>query len=428
MAKATLTDDVLRKTVEAVIKHGDQQKAANALGIGSATVNQRLQKARKRNIKGAGFISPLANSNGGQRLHTMSAADKDRKIIFLTDETTKLRNALREAHREANTEELLREMLGHIVDAPVEQPDWTFKVPERGTGKATPEVPVSIFSDPHIGEVVQKREVNGMNEYNMAEAEKRIERYFSKLIELPTQFHTGNYPGIVVNYGGDIVSGGLHDELRKTDEDDVIPCVLKARDWIVEGFRRLADHYGRVYVPGVAGNHGRLTHRPEFKKYYKKNWDYLIFQLLKAHFQDDKRITFDFRPTNDVYYRVFNERYLLAHGDMLGVKGGDGIIGSVGPVMRGGVKQQGQSSAMGRPFDKLLIGHWHQRLWLPRAIVNNAIKGFDEYAMKALGAIPDRATQALWYVHPLLGMTAHWDIYCTKIEKQAPAEWVSWQV
>jgi hypothetical protein len=411
----------LKATIAAVKKHGDQIKAAAAMGHSPATINRRLKEAKRRGLPGAEYISPVSDRR------PVTEAEKDRKIVFQADEITRLNKALKTAHREASTEELLRELLGHIVDAPVEQPDWVIEPKDRSRGKATPEVPVTILSDWHVGEVVQKREVNGMNEFNLAIAEERAERYFSKLIELPSQFHTGNYPGIVVNFGGDTVSGGLHEELRKTDEDEVIPCVLKARDWLAEGLTRLADHYGRVYVPGACGNHGRLTHRPEFKKYFKKNWDFLIFQLLKSHFQDDKRLTFDMRPSNDVYYRVFNERYLLAHGDMLGVKGGDGIIGSLGPIMRGEVKVSGQSSSMGRPIDKLLIGHWHQRLWLPRTIVNGALKGFDEFAMKALGAKPDTPTQALWFVHPVIGMTAHWDVYCTKVTARAATPWVSWQ-
>jgi hypothetical protein len=89
------------------------------------------------------------------------------------------------------------------------------------------------------------------------------------------------------------------------------------------------------------------------------------------------------------------------------------------------VKRSGQSSALGTPFDKLIMGHWHQRLWLPRAIVAGSPKGFDEYSKNQLGAKPDRPTQPLWFEHPAHGMTAHWDVYVDK--KPAPAtEWVAW--
>jgi hypothetical protein len=201
---------------------------------------------------------------------------------------------------------------------------------------------------------------------------------------------------------------------------------LKAADWLVGGLERIAQDFKKVYVPCACGNHGRNTFKPEFKRYYRKNFDWLILQIVARHFQDDKRFHFDIRPSNDVHYRVWNERYLACHGDMLGVRGGDGIIGSIGPIVRGEIKQAGQSSALGLGFDHLVIGHWHQRLWLPRATVNNTLKGFDEWSMKALGAKPDRPTQALWFVHPSHGKTAHWDIFVDE-KPQAATEWISWK-
>jgi hypothetical protein len=56
------------------------------------------------------------------------------------------------------------------------------------------------------------------------------------------RYHTGNYAGIVVNLTGDFVSGGLHPELAKTDEEESIPAALRAgsdRRWAHELGRRL---------------------------------------------------------------------------------------------------------------------------------------------------------------------------------------------
>lgn len=350
----------------------------------------------------------------------------DRKFVLLQDEVRDLREKLREAHRAASTEDIIREIVGSIANAQRESPSWARETPKREKLKPTPEVPVTIWSDWHLGEVVEKAEVNGFNAFNMEIAETRIQRLIETTIKLCRHNHTGVYPGIVINLLGDFVSGGLHPELLSSDEDEVIPCCLKASDWLVAGLSRMADEFKRIYLPCATGNHGRQTVRPEFKRYYRKNFDWLILQIVARHFADDKRFQFDIRPSNDVHYRVFTERYLACHGDMLGVRGGDGIIGSIGPIVRGEVKQAGQSSGLGLGFDKLVMGHWHQRLWLPRAIVNNALKGFDEYAMKALGAKPDRPTQSLWFVHPSRGKTASWDVDLD--EKPAPSSaWVSWK-
>jgi hypothetical protein len=84
---------------------------------------------------------------------------------------------------------------------------------------------------------------------------------------------------------------------------------------------------------------------------------------------------------------------------MLGVKGGEGIIGAIGPIMRGEIKKSGQSAALGLEYD-INMGHWHQELLLPRALVCNTLKGFDEYARLQLGAKPTRPTQPLWVRAP----------------------------
>jgi hypothetical protein len=84
-----------------------------------------------------------------------------------------------------------------------------------------------------------------------------------------------------------MVSGGLHPELLKTDELEVIPAALKAIDWIVTGLTMMKGRFGKVYVPAVCGNHGRNTAKPEFKRYAKKNFDYLISRIVERHFADD---------------------------------------------------------------------------------------------------------------------------------------------
>jgi hypothetical protein len=131
----------------------------------------------------------------------------------------------------------------------------------------------------------------------------------------------------------------------------------------------------------------------------------------------------------DCAFNIFGHRYLLTHGDSLGTKGGDGIIGALGPIMRGTLKTHRSEAQIGRDFDTLLIGHWHQYITLPGLIVNNSLKGYDEYAHLVLRAPYSRPSQALWFTHPEHGLTAHWQVY---LEKQLPRRseakpWVSWQ-
>jgi hypothetical protein len=394
--------------------------AAGELGVSKSSFIHRIGSPTR---KGAWFRTFKMQPDWSLFKAQPEPPREQRRIVALEDEVSRLRLALREAHRQALSDDAIREILGTFTAQPTSPPSWTTDARKPARGK-TPEVPVTIWSDWHIGEQVDPREVNGINAYNLAICEARVRRLVESTISLSRDHHTGNYPGVVVNLLGDFVSGGLHPELLKTDEEEVIPATLRARDIMVAALSRMADAFGHVYVPCAAGNHGRATQKPEFKRYVYKNFDWFIYQLLVRHFTGDKRLTFDIRPSNDVHYRVYNQRYLALHGDMLGVKGGDGIIGSIGPIMRGEVKKSRQSAVIGSEYDVLLMGHWHQPLNLPRAIVANTLKGWDEYARLQLGAPPTPPSQPLWFVHPSRGRTSYWEVY---VDDPPPAasEWVA---
>lgn len=353
-----------------------------------------------------------------------SEVEAERRITSLRDENRELRAKLVAAHRDSIEEDAIKEILGVMASAPEQPPEWLRRVPAK-SATPTPEVPVTIWSDWHMGEVVDRDEVGGVNEFNIEIGERRVRRLLDSIVDLCANHGPGSYPGIVVNLLGDFVSGGLHPELLKTDEEEVIPATLRCRDLLIAGLTRMADTFGQVYVPCAAGNHGRATIRPEFKRYFAKNFDWLIYQLLVRHFEDDPRVHIDVRAANEVHYKVFGQRYLAMHGDMLGVKGGDGIIGVIGPIMRGEVKTRGQATSIGHDYDMLLMGHWHQPLWLPRAIVANTLKGFDEYAKNALRASPSDPSQPLWFVHPSRGITSRWDVKVEQPQKSA-SPWVAW--
>jgi hypothetical protein len=108
---------------------------------------------------------------------------------------------------------------------------------------------------------------------------------------------------------------------------------------------------------------------------------------------------------------------------MLGVRGGDGIIGSIGPIMRGEIKTRGAAPA---DYDILLIGHWHQPLWLPRVFVSNTLKGYDEFAKNALKAPPTTPSQHMFYVHPTYGITSRYEVYADQpISNEKVVPWSS---
>ncbi len=381
-----------RLAVEALEKHGTQVAAAKALGIPRETLQSRLRAASR--IDSRDEQSEIVQAHALAKKYEAEA--RDWKKRFEKAEADRL-----------DEKEVEAKIFG-LSRAKIEPPKWTLDIRR---GKSGAGVPCSLWSDWHIGEVVKGAEINDLNEFNLDIADTRIKRLVERTVDLATNHMTGaDYPGIVVMLNGDIVSGEIHDELKDTNEDEIYAVVLWTVERLVWGLRTLADRFGRVYVVSTFGNHGRQDRKPRAKTRAKRNADWLIGRLVHSHLKADTRFSWNIPLSGDAYFRVFGHTYFATHGDAIGVKGGDGIIGAIGPIMRGQIKTANAESSVGRPFDTIVMGHWHQTLWLPRAIVNNCLKGYDEFARFFLRAPPSPPSQCLWFTHPKWGITARWEV------------------
>lgn len=402
----------------------EAKRAKVAARIAAGESDVKIARAEKVNVK---TVIKMRRVAAGEKpeTHVLGGTAADRKIVRLEKEVNRLRSSLREAHSDSDMRETVRQVLGQLVEAEPNPPTWLTEKPRRSAGKHF-EVPVLSFADWHCSETVSKAQTEGANEFNLEIADRRIQRLVNSAIDLCRNHHGKDYPGIVVNLVGDFISGALHEELAKSDEIEVLPTVLWVLDRLEAALRRLIEEFGYVFVPCVPGNHGRNTKRPEFKNYVFKNLDWLIYQLLAKRFEGDDRIVFSIPESGLAFYRIYGKRFMLIHGDQMGVKGGDGIIGAIGPIMRGEIKVRNQQMTLGRDYDYLVLGHWHQSLWLPRAIVSNCLKGFDEYAANSLRAVPSTPSQPLFFVQAKWGITSRWEVYCEDpAGKSEAAPWIS---
>jgi hypothetical protein len=337
-----------------------------------------------------------------------------------------LKSALARAQRENDTAEEIRRTIFGLSEHDPAPPSWVSKIggPSEHRGG-----PVTIWSDWHYGETIDPDQVGGVNKFNAEIGEKRAKKLVDTTIDLCFN-HMGSaakkYPGIVICLGGDMISGNIHDELAETNDRTSWQAVNDLTDLMAGCIDKMATKFGKVFLPCVVGNHGRGTHKPRCKNAVYTSFDWSIYCNLARHFKYANNVKFMIPNQTDARFDVFGHRYLLTHGDNLGVKGGDGIIGAVGPIMRGSMKVHNSEAEIGRDFDTILMGHWHQHIALPGLIVNNSLKGYDEYARLRLRAKYSRPSQALWFNHPQHGITAHWQVYLEPAlkRKDASKTWV----
>ena len=336
------------------------------------------------------------------------------------------RKRLKSIHEANDTAETIRQAIYGLSEHRPEPPEWTLRPGLAGHRGC----PMLMVSDIHYSEVVNKIETGGANEFNSKIAAKRMERLYNTTADLAFN-HMGRaktiYPGIVVAFGGDMIGGDIHEELAKTNDRTPQQSVNDLTDLLGGLVDNLAAKFGRIFIPCVVGNHGRATKKMQMKQRVFTSIEWNIYCNLERHYRTTKNVSFQVSNEADAFFNVFGHRYMLTHGDSLGVKGGDGIIGAIGPIMRGTMKMHRSEAQIGRDFDTLLLGHWHQYLTLPGLIVNNAFKGYDEYARLGLRAPYSRASQALWFTHPEHGITAHWQVYLQDLmTANKSQDWVTW--
>jgi hypothetical protein len=318
------------------------------------------------------------------------------------------------------TDEFVKRKILGISDTPPVIPEWTVKAPAKVSDLAG--VPTLFLSDWHWGEVVRPTEIGGVNAFDMAIAAKRAETVLNVATELLTKhLASAKYPGICLLLGGDMLSGDIHDELKETNEEPTSVVWLDLLGVLTKIITSLQETFGNVFIVGVSGNHGRMTHKPRAKRRNYSNWDWLLYQVLRRGLESDK-VKFLIPDGPDALYRLYHHRYMLTHGDQF--RGGDGIIGPLGPITRGDIKKRSRQAQVQAGYDTLLMGHWHQLIQLDSLIVNGSLKGYDEYAASNNFKF-ESPRQALWITHPEHGITFSMPVYAERRHRDAKVEWAS---
>jgi hypothetical protein len=432
---APVTDAQARAALAAVIAHGSLRSAARALGMPHSTLQSHVDRARarwpdeweaakeaaaatskpaqaadRRAAKPAPKPAPAADRRAAKPAPKPAPTlNENVELTGLRARSLQLQAQLKEAHRELDSRgATIRAYLGLRNDTP-KSPAWAS--PRVATD--SPGVPIFLWSDWHVGETVDPLQVYGVNAYDAAITDARIERLVRRSIFLAKKRERWNdCGGAVIMLDGDFVSGWQHEELVATDWCTPLQAVRFVSSRLVWALERMRETFGKLHIICTPGNHGRLNRRPPAKIAAYSAYDWLIYGFLADTLGKKSGYTFIIPGEGDHVVTVAGTRYLVMHGHELGVKGGDGLIGAIGPIMRGRQKSGRSNASLGRDFDVLVLGHFHQSLWLPGQglIVNNTSKGYDEYA-KREKYVATTPSQTMWWSSPKFGPTMPVEVF-----------------
>ena len=401
------------KTGSALIGPGAVYVAADALGVKRQTMLERIRVARVDH----GMEPDWSLHNPSSAIPQPVNID----TVRLQDEVRTLRAALRSMQSDEITRDTVRERLTGIAQVKADPPKWLINPIKKSQAMG---VPTLFLSDWHWGERVDPASVAFANEFSMEIANERARRLVETAIHLLFDYFSGaQYDGLVLALGGDMVTGDIHEELTNTNDAPIMPTLLDlfgAMIWVID---RLLERFPNIFIPCVTGNHGRNTKKIQSKERHATSFDWLLYCLLQKHHKNDKRVQFDIPNGPDCLYRIYGHSYLLTHGDQF--RGGDGMIGPLGPVTRGRHKKSSRDASIERSWLTMLCGHFHTLMQLPHLIVNGSLKGLDEYAFNSNFSY-ERPAQALWLTHPKQGITFQLPVYLDEPKKQEKTPWISW--
>ena len=406
--------DKLQEAINAlVLTKGNKLEASRRLNIPRATFYDRIDKAKRTGLK------PTVKSPN------LEVALTEQKMVYET-QIRDIKKQLEESIQQNITSDYVRKHVFKLGKHKAKPPKWVTK---SSPATGTPGVPTLFLSDFHYGEVVRPDAVNNLNNFDKKISQLRLKSTVETAIDL-CHNHMVNpkYPGIVLALGGDMMSGSIHDELIESNDGTSIDHVLELFDQLIWTITTLANKFNKVFIPTCYGNHSRMYQQWRNKEAAHLSFDWMLYNMLEKHFtaNKDTRVQFLIPTGFDAYYKIYDTSYLLTHGDRLGVRGGTGIVGMLGPIARGVQKVRSEYANFGKSIDYVIMGHYHQYISIKGAIVNGSLKGYDEYAMSNRFAF-EIPKQALWFTHPQYGITFQVPVVAEQgVPKKPKKEWIQW--
>lgn len=376
---------------------GAHHRTAAVLGLNASHVETTLRRHASHEFKAA--LAAARDAFESRSIRAPKQAEESR----LVRQNRELRNRLN--HLEEIQERIERRLglYERLEGANVEVPRWVLDKPAAGASHHA--IPQMLLTDIHFDENVVTAQIDGLNSYSRDIALARIARAFRRAIKVLDNYLGGViYDGFKLDLGGDIVSGIIHEELTETNEGTIFESILIVTEAIIAGIEMLAERFGRVDIDAVVGNHGRRTKKPRAKNRVQDNFDWLIYKLIERHFRGRADVTVHVSEAPDAHFKVYNTRYLLTHGDQF--KGGSGIAGAISPLLLGTARKTRRQVVAGRPHDVMVMGHWHQSIWMPTKglIVGGSVVGYGEFSY-LINAEPEAPQCAMWLNTPERGIT-----------------------
>lgn len=307
----------------------------------------------------------------------------------------------------ANEKDFLTRTIDTLTAIPQDPAIQEWKEPKKSESR---NVAVIVpGTDWHVEEKVSPEIINGKNDFNIAEAERRIKKNYQKIVRLcKWQSHLAPISEIWHPLLGDQISGYIHEELEETNELSPTEACLFLQEMICSGIDFLVrETTTPIIIPTCFGNHGRTTKKKRIKSGYANSYEWLLFSTLARHYKNSNRVFWDVGKGIHNIQEIMGRKVRFHHGD--GVKYNGGVGGITIPVNKSIAQWD---KVEGVDFD--IFGHFHTFFWgYPKWVSCGSLMGYSEYSLE-IKAEYQHPTQTFITIDRNYGMTVAAPIFLTK--------------
>lgn len=255
-----------------------------------------------------------------------------------------------------------------------------------------------LLSDLHFGMDVDSREVLN-SQFDWQIASRRLAKLCHQAATWKQIHREETQLQIVLN--GDILTGVIH--LNEARIKPITEQIWGATAILSHAIGFLRQHFGKVSVLCLPGNHDRMTYRGNDRA-VSQRWDsysHSVYLALKCYFRSDKGITFDIPMSGmGTYMGPGNHLIYATHGDTEPGVGNVGKSFNVTGTTHSLLKLNAGGTFAQR-VEVALFGHWHSPscFMLPdgtMCIVNGCLIGADGYAQNGVGFFNTMPAQVMF--------------------------------
>lgn len=263
----------------------------------------------------------------------------------------------------------------------------------------------AIASDWHVEETVDSKTVNGLNEFSLEIAEKRIAKFFQSIIRLVEIERNGTViDNLVLALLGDMMTGYIHEELQESNGLSPTQTILWLRKRIVAGIQLLKQQGGfkRIIIPCCYGNHGRTTKKTRHSTGAANSYEWMMYHILSDLVPEAEWVIADGYHLN---LEVYGKTIRFHHGDNVMYNGG---IGGITIPMEKAIAAWNKGIERTPYMD--CHGHHHVSMQNPRFISNGSLIGYGAFSL-AIKAGYEPPQQTFFLLDSKRGRTGTFPIF-----------------